>query len=130
MTTAEQQHRARQALAFVAGVLRPDWDSPGTIAVIESLHRDRQPLGVIAKATIDAALTTSTKTPGGIRARVRDGFDGSDVRPATPDTSALQGRCKRCGHLVVRGEDHPRHCHPRAADQATARQTAFATKEE
>lgn len=96
--TAETQHRARQALAFLAQTLRPDWDPPGIHAAIEALHRDRQALGVIAKATISAALTPTTKTPGGIAARIRDGFDGSNAEPATPTQPRFADfRCRKCG---------------------------------
>lgn len=110
--TADQQHRARQALAFVAQTLRPDWHPQGITAAIEQLHQDRQPLGVIAKATIAAALTSSTKTPGGIAARIRDGFDGSNTMPATPSPRRLH-TCKRCGNYVTE-TDHDAHCHRRA----------------
>ena len=121
--TAEQQHRARQALAFLAQILRPDWDPPGIHAAIEALHRDRQALGVIAKATISAALTPTTKTPGGIAARIRDGFDGSQAQPATP-TPDRTHTCDRCGSLTVPGEPHDQHCAPRAQPGARARHFA------
>lgn len=108
--TATDQGRARQALAFLAQTLRPDWDPPGIVAAIEALHRDRQPLGVIAKATIAAALTPTTKTPGGISARIRDGWTGDEhVQPPTPTPDRLADmRCPnpRCGVWVVRGETH------------------------
>lgn len=124
--TAEQQHRARQALAFVVGALRPDWDPPGTIAAIEALHRDRQPLGTVARAAIDAALTPTTKTPGGIAARIRDGFTGAaDTAKATPTPPRVSHmRCTRCGFTVTE-PDHK--CSPRA-DVETAREAVVRAK--
>lgn len=112
MSTADQG-RARQALCFLAGVLRPDWDQPGIIAAVEALHRDRQPLGVIARATISAALTASTKTPGGIRARVNGGWDGDEgTQAATPTAPRLDSlRCGKCGGIKPEGDEkHAEHC--------------------
>lgn len=105
--SAADQGRARQALAFVAQTLRPDWDPPGIHAVIEALHRDRQTLGLIARATISAALTPSTRTPGGIAARIRDGFDGAETHAGTPTPPKVGDmRCPHCGMWVVRTEMH------------------------
>jgi uncharacterized protein YwbE len=107
MTNAADQGRARSALTYLAQVLRPDWDPPGIVAAVDRLHRDGQPLGLIARATISAALTPSTKTPGGIAARVRDGFDGAETPAATPTAPAMTTlRCGQCGFLTVRGEIH------------------------
>lgn len=112
MSTAADQGRARSALTYLAQVLRPDWDPPGIIAAVEALHRDRQPLGLIARATISAALTPSTKTPGGIAARIRAGFDGAETPTATPTAPHVSSlRCDSCGGIKPEGdEEHARIC--------------------
>jgi len=113
--SAAEQGRARQAIAYVAQTLRPDWGPAGITAAIEALYRDGQTLGIIARATVSAALTPSTKTPGGIAARIRDGFDGAETKPRTPTAPKLDDlRCRRCGGLKPEGDDaHREHCLPR-----------------
>lgn len=118
---AADQGRARSALTYLAQVLRPDWDPPGIVAAVEALHRDRQPLGLIARATISAALTPSTKTPGGIAARIRDGFDGAETMPATPSNS-IAGKCPRCPAWTVPGDGH--QCTPAEPTDAYRRARA------
>ena len=112
--TASTQETARQALTHLLAELRPDWDRPGIAAAVDQLHRDREPLGLIARAAIDAALTPSTKTPGGIAARIRDGFTGAaEPEKVTPTPPPLR-TCTRCGAYVTE-PDHEQDCARRAS---------------
>lgn len=108
MPTATDLDRALSALAFLTKTLRPDWDHAGVTRVLDDLHRDRQPLGVIAKAAIAAALTPTTKTPAGIPARIAGGWTGDEhVQGATPTPPTAQElRCRRCGMVNTEGSDH------------------------
>lgn len=119
-SSASDQSRARTDLGRVAATLRPDWDPVQIHAVIEAMHRDRHPLGVIALRTIEAAITPGTRTPAGIAARIADPITAA--APPSPATS----RCPKCGFVVTVGESHScgRVLDPDETRQAAARARA------
>lgn len=131
MTAGADQARARNNLAAILRTLRPDWDSPGIVAALEAAHRDRHPLGHIAAAAIDAALTPTTKTPGGIRSRLDNGWTGANAEPSQPPRRTARQypqlvTCRTCGHVHTPSEP----CHRRARPEtitaaATAARTAI-----
>ena len=113
--SAATQETGRRALAHLLAVLRPDWDPPGIAAELDQLHRDRQPLGDVARAAIDAALTPTTRTPAGIGARLRDGFSGAEPAPRPTPTPSKVQTCTRCGAYVTEPwADHEAVCSRRA----------------
>lgn len=93
MTDPEQPLRA---IAYLVGCVRPDWDTPGTMAALR--RRQDAPVGDLAIAALYAAITRSDqRTPAVIA------LDGPHwrIQPVEPDHAPARvdygPRCWICG---------------------------------
>lgn len=111
-------------LAAAVNHLRPDWPNASLVTFINR-ELSARPLRDAAVVLVWVACDEATDTPK--RATERGPWwdavaAGTGRAPATPDTSTLNGACRKCGLYVVRGEDH--QCAKPAPPGA--RQRAFA----